>query len=128
MPRARAPGSGSRARAREVGVCVPGPGPGPQARDANSQHKEQAEAGSLQLHAEKKALARLLACGEDDLKVSISFNACIDCHEFFKSSSLLLDCRIGAPATDTFLTGRPGSGRGSRGLGPRPGPLGPGAR
>merc|ERR1719436_1303676 len=55
-------------------------------------HKEQA--GSLQLHAEKKALARLLACGEDDLKVSINFNACIDCHEWFKSSSLLLDCRI----------------------------------
>merc|ERR1712014_508850 len=55
-------------------------------------HKEQA--GSLQLHAEKKALARLLVCGEDDLKVSINFNACIDCHDFFKSSSLLLDCRI----------------------------------
>merc|ERR1719343_1529024 len=55
-------------------------------------HKEQA--GSLQLHPDKKALARLLACGEDDLRVSINFGTCIDCHEFFKSSSLLLDRRI----------------------------------
>merc|ERR1712151_450430 len=55
-------------------------------------HKEQA--GSLQLHPEKKALARLLACGEDDLRVSINFGTCIDCHEFFKSASLLLDRRI----------------------------------
>merc|ERR1712039_1044425 len=54
--------------------------------------KEQAEL--LLWHAEKKALALLLACGEDELMVSINFNACIDCHEFFKSSSLLLDCRL----------------------------------
>merc|ERR1712139_59673 len=44
---------------------------------------------SLQLHAEKKALAILFAHGEDKLDVSIKFNACMDCHEFFKSSSLL---------------------------------------
>ena len=40
------------------------------------------------MHAEKKALACLLAYG-DELDVSINFNACMDCHEFFKSSSLL---------------------------------------
>ena len=43
----------------------------------------------MQLHAEKKALAILFAHGEDKLDVSIKFNACMDCHEFFKSSSLL---------------------------------------
>merc|ERR1712113_694119 len=52
------------------------------------------QVGSLQFHAEKKALALLLACGEGELKVSINFSVCIDCHEFFKSSSLLLNCRI----------------------------------
>ena len=41
----------------------------------------------MQLHPEKKALARLLACGEDDLRVSINFGTCIDCHEVFKRSS-----------------------------------------
>ena len=46
--------------------------------------------GSLQLHAEKKALAVLLAQGEPQPEVSINFNACTDCHEFFKSSSLLM--------------------------------------
>merc|ERR1712107_281979 len=50
-------------------------------------HKQQE--GSLQLHVEKKALAALLACNEIDLTVSIEFNACLDCHEFFKSLSLL---------------------------------------
>ena len=115
---------GSSFRAERTRSVSLRPGPGPRARDGNSQPKEQA--GSLQLHPEKKALARLLACGEDDLRVSINFGTCIDCHKCFKSSSLLLDRRIGAPATDTFLTGRPGSGRGSRGLGPGPGPWGPG--
>ena len=50
--------------------------------------------GSLQLHAEKKALAILLAHGEAELDVSIEFNACTDCHEFFKSSSLLFERTI----------------------------------
>eukprot|EP00747_Dinoflagellata_sp_TGD_P130917 gnl/TRDRNA2_/TRDRNA2_174892_c3_seq6.p1 gnl/TRDRNA2_/TRDRNA2_174892_c3~~gnl/TRDRNA2_/TRDRNA2_174892_c3_seq6.p1 ORF type:complete len:237 (+),score=41.03 gnl/TRDRNA2_/TRDRNA2_174892_c3_seq6:122-832(+) len=54
---------------------------------------EQQEA-SLQLHAEKKALATLLARGEGQLKVSINFNACMDCHEFFKSASLWLERSI----------------------------------
>ena len=45
---------------------------------------------SLQLHAEKKALAGLLACSEVDLNVYIEFNACMDCHAFFKCSSLML--------------------------------------
>merc|ERR1712050_698305 len=34
-----------------------------------------------------EALAQLLACGEDDLRVSINFGTCIDCNEVFKSSS-----------------------------------------
>ena len=45
---------------------------------------------SLMLHAEKKALAMLLACGDVGMDVSIEFNACMDCHEFYKSSALLL--------------------------------------
>ena len=44
----------------------------------------------MQLHAEKKALAVLLSHGEAQLSVSINFNACIDCHEFFKTSSQML--------------------------------------
>eukprot|EP00747_Dinoflagellata_sp_TGD_P170807 gnl/TRDRNA2_/TRDRNA2_203323_c0_seq1.p1 gnl/TRDRNA2_/TRDRNA2_203323_c0~~gnl/TRDRNA2_/TRDRNA2_203323_c0_seq1.p1 ORF type:complete len:239 (-),score=34.05 gnl/TRDRNA2_/TRDRNA2_203323_c0_seq1:5-721(-) len=45
---------------------------------------------SLQLHPEKKALAMLLIHGEAQLTVSIEFHACVDCHELFKRSSLLL--------------------------------------
>ena len=52
--------------------------------------REQQE-GSLKLHPEKKALAILLACCEIELKVAIEFHACMDCHEFFKKSSLLLE-------------------------------------
>ena len=48
----------------------------------------------MQLHAEKKALAVLLAHGEAKLSISINFNACIDCHEFFKASSQMLGHRI----------------------------------
>merc|ERR1712224_796344 len=58
----------------------------------NSTRKQQED--SLKLHAEKKALAVLLARGEAELNVSIEFNACIDCHAFFKSASLLLGRRI----------------------------------
>ena len=51
---------------------------------------------SLKLHAEKKALAMLLSNnGEDELIIiSINFNACMDCHEFFKISSQMLGRRI----------------------------------
>merc|ERR1712032_398061 len=52
-----------------------------------STRKEQEK--SLQLHAEKKALGVLLLHGEAELDVSINFNACMDCHEFFKVSSQL---------------------------------------
>ena len=46
-------------------------------------------------HAEKKALAMLLSNnGEDELSMSINFNACMDCHEFFKVSSQMLSHRI----------------------------------
>merc|ERR1712216_410777 len=48
----------------------------------------------MKLHAEKKALAVLLACGEAELHVAVELNACIDCHEFFKKLSLLLGHRI----------------------------------
>ena len=48
----------------------------------------------MQLHAEKKALAILVSHGEDKLSVSINFNACMDCHEFFKISSQMLGRRI----------------------------------
>merc|ERR1712224_222253 len=54
----------------------------------NSVRKQQE--AKLQLHAEKKALAMLLSHGEDELSVSINFNACMDCHEFFKISSHLV--------------------------------------
>ena len=50
---------------------------------------------SLKLHAEKKALAMLLSNNvEDELSISINFNACMDCHEFFKISSQMLGRRI----------------------------------
>ena len=64
--------------------------------------------GSLQLHAEKKALAMLLSHGEDELSVSINFNACVDCHEFFKISSQMLGRRIQLhqpQMTHTFIDG-----------------------
>ena len=60
---------------------------------AQGSTREQQE-GSLQLHAEKKALAVLLSSGQAKLNVSINFNACKDCHEFFKSSSQLLGREI----------------------------------
>ena len=49
---------------------------------------------SLQHHAEKKALAILLANDAPALDVSINFNACMDCHEFFTVSSQLLSRKI----------------------------------
>ena len=55
--------------------------------------REQQE-GSLQQHAEKKALAVLFSHGEARPGTSINFNACMDCHEFFKTSSQLLSRRI----------------------------------
>eukprot|EP00747_Dinoflagellata_sp_TGD_P122574 gnl/TRDRNA2_/TRDRNA2_173653_c10_seq22.p1 gnl/TRDRNA2_/TRDRNA2_173653_c10~~gnl/TRDRNA2_/TRDRNA2_173653_c10_seq22.p1 ORF type:complete len:180 (-),score=27.07 gnl/TRDRNA2_/TRDRNA2_173653_c10_seq22:94-633(-) len=64
--------------------------------------------GSLQLHAEKKSLAMLLVCNETHLSVSINFNACADCHEFFKSTSLLFGrtIRLRQPRmVHTFLDG-----------------------
>jgi len=54
--------------------------------------KQQEE--SLKLHAEKKVLAVLIAYGEAKLNVAIEFNACMDCHSFFKESSMLLGRRI----------------------------------
>lgn len=48
----------------------------------------------MQVHAEKKALAVVLAHCEAELSVSINFNACMDCHVFFKISSLLLGRRV----------------------------------
>merc|ERR1711869_31024 len=58
----------------------------------NSTRKQQEQ--SLQLHAEQKALAILLSHGEDELSISINFNACTDCHEFFKIASQMLGHRI----------------------------------
>merc|ERR1712118_43969 len=55
--------------------------------------REQQE-GSLQQHAEKKAFAVLLSHGEAKPGVSINFNACMDCHEFFKVASQLLSRKI----------------------------------
>ena len=48
----------------------------------------------MKFHAEKKVLAELLSCGQAQISVAIVFNACMDCHEFFKESSLLLGVRI----------------------------------
>ena len=72
----------------------------------NSTRKQQEE--SLKLHAEKKALAVLLYNEEDELSVSINFNACMDCHEFFKMSSQMLGRRIQLcqpQVTRTFIAG-----------------------
>merc|ERR1711977_714488 len=63
---------------------------------------------SLQLHAEKKALAGILSQGEAELSVSINFNACMDCHEFFKISSQMLGrwIQLCQPQmTHTFIAG-----------------------
>ena len=63
---------------------------------------------SLKLHAEKKALAMLLSNGEDELSISINFNACMDCHEFFKISSQMLGrgIQLRQPQmTHTFIAG-----------------------
>merc|ERR1712226_1544456 len=60
----------------------------PWAFTQKSTRKQQQD--SLNLHAEKKALAVLVECGEAELKVAIEFNACMDCREFFKKSSRLL--------------------------------------
>ena len=49
---------------------------------------------SLQLHAEKKALAVLLSHSEAELSVTINFNVCANCHDFFKISSQMLGRRI----------------------------------
>merc|ERR1719321_2127364 len=64
---------------------------------------------ALQMHAEKKALAALLSRGEAELSVAINFNACMDCHEFFKVSSQLLSRRIQLRQPEmahTFTDGR----------------------
>lgn len=61
-----------------------------------------------QLHAEKKALASLLACGDANLNVTIDSNTCMSCHKFFERSSLLLGCRIQlhqSKMTHTFIHG-----------------------
>ena len=58
----------------------------------NSTCEQQEE--SLKMHAEKKALAVLLSNnGMDELSISINFNACMDCHEFFKVSSQMSDAK-----------------------------------
>ena len=62
----------------------------------------------LKLHAEKKALATLLSNGENKLSISINFNACMDCHEFFKVSSQKLgrEIQLRQPQmTHTFIAG-----------------------
>ena len=48
----------------------------------------------LRLHAEKKALAELVARGADRLETSINFKMCADCHALFKGASELLGRRI----------------------------------
>ena len=64
----------------------------PWAFGQSSTHQQQES--SLQLHAKRQAQAALLSLGKAELNVSINFNTCVDCHEFFKSSSMMLDCRI----------------------------------
>ena len=62
----------------------------------------------MKLHAEKKALAVLIAFGEVELKVVVELNACMDCHEFFKISSQMLGRRIQLrqpQMTHTFIAG-----------------------
>lgn len=64
----------------------------PWAFTQNSTREQQEE--SLMLHTEKASLAVLLTFREAMPTVAIDFGACMDCHEFFKSSSLLLRRRI----------------------------------
>ena len=56
------------------------------------------QVNSLRHHAEKKALAELLARGqgasEIALDVRINFKCCADCHELYKAASLLHGRRI----------------------------------
>ena len=62
----------------------------------------------MQQHAEKKALAVLLSHDEAQPSVSINFNACMDCHVFFKISSQLLSRKIllcQPKMTHTFIDG-----------------------
>ena len=49
---------------------------------------------SLRNHAEKKALAEMLAHGCASLEIGVNFHMCVDCHEFFKGASALLGRRI----------------------------------
>ena len=54
-------------------------------------------------------MVMLLSRGEAEMSVSIKFNTCMDCHEFFKSSSLPLARRIQLcqpKMTHTFTDGR----------------------
>jgi pentatricopeptide repeat protein len=55
---------------------------------------KQQQKKSLRHHAEKKALAEMLACGCDSLEINVNFHMCVDCHEFFKGASALLGRRI----------------------------------
>ena len=66
------------------------------------------------LHAEKKALAVLLHAEKDAspsplLEIAINFNACIDCHDYFKAASRLLPGRtlrlVQPKMTHSFVDG-----------------------
>jgi pentatricopeptide repeat protein len=64
---------------------------------------------SLRKHAEKRAIAELVATGADRLAAKINFHVCVDCHEFFKAASTLLrkPIVIAEPKmTHTFTEGR----------------------
>ena len=68
-----------------------------------------AGARSLKYHAEKKALAHLLADDAAELRVDVNFKMCADCHGFFKAASAVVDRPIhvsegGRPA-HTFRRG-----------------------
>ena len=74
-------------------------------------HQQEA---SLMLHAEKKALAVLLHAEKDAspsplLEIAINFNACIDCHDYFKAASRLLPGRtlrlVQPKMTHSFVDG-----------------------
>ena len=69
-----------------------------------------AGARSLKYHAEKKALAHLLADDAAELRVDVNFKMCADCHGFFKAASAVVDRPIhvsegGRPA-HTFRHGQ----------------------
>jgi pentatricopeptide repeat protein len=64
---------------------------------------------SLRKHAEKRAIAELVATGADRLAAKINFHVCVDCHEFFKAASTLLRKPIvitEPKMTHTFTEGR----------------------